>query len=105
MRSPEPCSKRPDAEYRLLLWPELDPWSSGFMQWTRDGVRTPRQMHRFAHRLGRHVNVALSGGRRLDDCLLVSEPANRAETVWVYTGGEDHFLPRETVIDIWESPR
>ena len=74
------------------------------MQWTRDGVHTPRQMHRFAHLMGRRVSVALAGGHRLDDCLLVSAPANRTETVWVYTRGEDHFLPRDTVIDIWESP-
>ena len=73
------------------------------MQWTRDGVRTSRQMHRFAHLLGRQVSVALAGGQRLDGCLLVSAPASRTETVWVYTRGEDHFLPRDTVIDIWES--
>jgi hypothetical protein len=75
------------------------------MQWTRDGVRAPGQMHRFAHLLGQHVCVALAGGERLDDCLLVSAPANRAQTVWVYAQGEDHFLPRESVMDIWESPR
>jgi hypothetical protein len=75
------------------------------MHWKRDGARIPRQMERFAHLLGRRVSVALAGGQRLDDCLLVSVPACGAETVWVYAQGEDHFLPRETVIDIWESPR
>jgi hypothetical protein len=53
---------------------------------------------------GRTVSVALADGSRLDSVLLVSAGRGDAATVWVYGGGTDHFVPRNDVIDAWESP-
>jgi hypothetical protein len=52
---------------------------------------------------GRIVGLALVGGRRLDDCQLVSMPRRGANTVWVFRCGEDVFVPAEHVLEIWES--
>ncbi|MGH9277121.1 MAG: hypothetical protein ACRD12_03290 [Acidimicrobiales bacterium] len=49
---------------------------------------------------GRTVNLALIDGSRLDDVALVSA---RSRTVWIYTNGEDAFLPVDNVVDVWES--
>ena len=73
------------------------------MRWNSNRVPAPGQMNRFAHLLGRQVCVALANGSRVDDCLLVSAPNNRAQSVWIYAGGEDHFLPHDAVVDIWEA--
>lgn len=54
---------------------------------------------------GRIVNVALVGGRRYDDCQLVSVPRRSAKTFWVFTSGEDVFVPADHVLEIWESDR
>ena len=48
---------------------------------------------------GRLVHVALADGSRLDDVALVS--AGRS-SLWVFTNGEDVFVPVETVVDAWE---
>ena len=52
---------------------------------------------------GRTVSIALAGGFRIDECQLVSLPAAAAETFWVYTEGEDRFLPAAQVLDLWEA--
>ncbi len=39
---------------------------------------------------GQSVHIALLGGSRLDDVSLVSA---RASTVWVFTNGQDVFVP------------
>jgi hypothetical protein len=44
---------------------------------------------------GRIVNVALVGGRRYDDCQLVSVPRRRAKTFWVFSSGEEVFAPAD----------
>lgn len=49
---------------------------------------------------GQRVHLALVDGSRIDDCELVSA---RRRTVWVYTNGEDLFVPRDKVVDVWES--
>lgn len=49
---------------------------------------------------GQRVHLALVDGSRIDDCELVSA---RSRTVWVYTNGEDVFVPRDKVVDVWES--
>ena len=54
---------------------------------------------------GRIVNLALVGGRRYDDCQLVSVPRRRAKTFWVFSSGEDVFVPADHVLEIWESGR
>jgi len=52
---------------------------------------------------GHHVNVALLDGTRLDDCSLVSIGRNRLDNLWLFVNGEDVFVPRTQIIDIWES--
>jgi len=49
---------------------------------------------------GRMVHVALAGGSRLDDVELVS---TRRSTCWVYSNGEDVFVPVDDVVEVWES--
>ncbi|HEX2024353.1 MAG TPA: hypothetical protein VHF00_06580 [Acidimicrobiales bacterium] len=48
---------------------------------------------------GRLVHVALADGSRLDDVALVS--AGRT-SLWVFSNGEDVFVPVGTVVDAWE---
>jgi hypothetical protein len=52
---------------------------------------------------GRHVNVALRDGSRLDDCQLVSASRPGAQTVWLFVDGIDVFLPVAAVLEIWEA--
>ena len=66
---------------------------------------TRTQLAASAELQGRSVNLALVGGRRYDDCQLVSAPRRRADTFWVFTSGEDVFVPADHVLDIWESSR
>ena len=49
---------------------------------------------------GRTVHLALVDGSRLDDVALVSA---RSRTLWVFTNGEDTFVPISDVVDVWES--
>jgi hypothetical protein len=51
---------------------------------------------------GRHVSVALKDGSRIDDCELVSIGRKGVTKLWVYTDGEDVFVPRRDVVDMWE---
>jgi hypothetical protein len=52
---------------------------------------------------GRQVSIALMDGSRLDDCSLVSIGRNRLDNLWVFVNGEDVFVPRSHIVDIWES--
>ena len=56
-----------------------------------------RELHRFE---GSSVNLALADGSRLDDVSLVSA---RGVKLWIFAGGEDHFVPVAQVIDAWPS--
>ncbi len=51
---------------------------------------------------GRHVGLALSDGSRIDDCELVSAGRHEVGTLWVFTNGEDTFVPLRDVLDLWE---
>lgn len=53
---------------------------------------------------GREVSIALADGSRLDAVTLVSAGRGRTESVWVYSGGMDVFVPRPNVVDVWEEP-
>lgn len=44
------------------------------------------------------MNLALADGSRLDDVSLVSA---RGTTLWIFTAGEDRFVPVAAVIDAW----
>ena len=52
---------------------------------------------------GHRVSLALRGGRRLDDCELVSVGRAAKRTVWVYANGADAFVPVDEVMDVWEA--
>ena len=49
---------------------------------------------------GRSVHLCLTNGSRLDNISLVSA---RGKTLWVFTNGEDAFVPVSEVIDFWEA--
>jgi hypothetical protein len=51
---------------------------------------------------GRHVNVALADGSRIDDCELVAARCDQAHTVWLYGNRTDIFVPLAAVTDLWE---
>ena len=54
-----------------------------------------RELHRLE---GRNVSVALADGSRLDDVHLVSA---RGVTLWIFSAGEDRFVPVTSVVDAW----
>lgn len=49
---------------------------------------------------GRRVHLALVGGDRVDDAALVSV---RPGTVWIFSNGEDLFVPTPAIVDGWEA--
>lgn len=49
---------------------------------------------------GRAVNLALSGGTRIDGAMLVFAGG---QTLWIFTNGDDHFVPIGDVLDVWEA--
>ena len=52
---------------------------------------------------GRHINVALRDGSRIDDCQLVSASRAGAQTVWLFVDGLDVFLPVAAITACWEA--
>lgn len=54
------------------------------------------------HLEGRHVNVALHDGSRLDDCELVSA-RHGTNTLWLFVNGGDVFVPVSDITDAWEA--
>jgi hypothetical protein len=51
---------------------------------------------------GRQVSVALRNGSRLDDCQLVSAPRAGTATLWLFSNGDDVFVPAGDVVEVWE---
>ena len=52
---------------------------------------------------GQQVNVALRDGTRIDDCQLVSGGRKQVASLWLFSNGEDVFVPRRDVVDVWET--
>ena len=52
---------------------------------------------------GRQVSVALHDGTRIDDSSLVSSGRRHARTLWLFSNGEDVFVPLDDVVDVWET--
>jgi hypothetical protein len=50
---------------------------------------------------GHKVHLALLDGSRIDEAYLVS---GRGSTLWLFTNGEDTFVPADRVIEVWETP-
>ncbi|HEY4408731.1 MAG TPA: hypothetical protein VGO87_02530 [Acidimicrobiia bacterium] len=51
---------------------------------------------------GRRVSLALAGGRRIDDCELMSARSG-CPSVWIFLNGADEFVSAAEVLDYWES--
>jgi hypothetical protein len=51
---------------------------------------------------GRRVSLALAGGRRIDDCELMSA-ATGCRSLWIFRNGVDEFVSTAEVLDYWES--
>jgi hypothetical protein len=52
---------------------------------------------------GRRVGLAVRGGRRIDDCQLVSAGRGPARTLWVFADRADAFVRLDDVVDLWEA--
>jgi hypothetical protein len=50
---------------------------------------------------GRRVSIALVDGTLMSDCVLVSAGTSRVQTLWMLTGGDDVFIRRADVAEIW----
>jgi hypothetical protein len=64
-----------------------------------------RQMRNLRPIEGQQVSIALRDGTRLDDCDLVSSGRNRLGNLWLFVNGEDVFVARSDVVDLWQSSR
>ena len=64
---------------------------------------TATRVHRLSRLEGRRVCLSLVGGRRIDDCELVSAGSGGRRSVWIFQNGEDEYLALGDVIDYWES--
>jgi hypothetical protein len=64
---------------------------------------SPDQISQLKLLEGRHVGVALTDGTRIDDAQLVSSGRGEVRTLWVFTNGEDAFVPLLEVVDVWEA--
>jgi hypothetical protein len=62
-----------------------------------------RAMAKLRELEGKMVGVAIRGGDRIDECMLVSLPLRGAKTFWLWTGAEDVFVARDEVLDVWEA--
>jgi hypothetical protein len=51
---------------------------------------------------GRRVSLALVGGRRIDDCELMSA-ASGCRSLWIFRDGADEFISTAEVLDYWEA--
>ena len=63
---------------------------------------TTRQLGGLRRLEGRRVSLALVGGRRIDDCELMSA-ATGCRSLWIFRNGADEFVSRAEVLDYWES--
>jgi hypothetical protein len=52
---------------------------------------------------GQTVSVALIDGSRIDEAVLVSVGHARARTIWLFSNGDDVFVPAADVVDLWPS--
>ena len=49
------------------------------------------------------MSLALSGGRRIDDCQLISGGRGGCRSVWIFDSGDDRFLSHDEIVDCWEA--
>jgi hypothetical protein len=63
---------------------------------------TRKQLVQLRALQGRRVNLALADGSRIDACDLISVGLGGGAKAWVYSNGDDHFVPVTDVVDFWE---
>jgi hypothetical protein len=63
---------------------------------------TARELGGLRKLQGRRVSLALVGGRRIDDCELMSA-ASGCRSLWIFRNGTDEFVSTAEVLDYWES--
>jgi len=51
---------------------------------------------------GHRVSLALRNGSRIDDSQLISTGQNRVGKLWLFSNGNDTFVPVDDVIEVWE---
>lgn len=51
---------------------------------------------------GRQVGVALTDGKRINDCRLLSAGHSPTNTLWLVSNGADVFVRRDELIAVWE---
>jgi len=68
----------------------------------RSGMAT-NQIHQLRALEGRRVGLAVRGGRRIDDCDLVSVGRAGVASLWVFADGADLFVPFDDLLDLWEA--
>lgn len=54
---------------------------------------------------GHRVSLALRNGSRIDDSQLISTGQSRVGKLWLFSNGNDTFVPVEDVIEVWKSFR
>jgi hypothetical protein len=64
---------------------------------------TVKQIQELRALEGRRVSLAVRGGRRIDDCQLVSAGRGATRTVWVFANAADAFVPFDDVVDFWQA--
>lgn len=61
------------------------------------------QSRRWRSLQGRRVSIAVADGRCIEDCQLISAGVPGTDKLWVFSNGQDVFVPLESVLDIWET--
>ena len=51
---------------------------------------------------GRQVGVALTDGKRIDGCRLLSAGRSPTNTLWLVSNGADVFVRRDELMAVWE---
>jgi hypothetical protein len=64
---------------------------------SRRAAEWPTTLHQYQ---GRRVSIALVDGPVLSECVLVSAGTGRVQTLWIFTGDADVFIPKADVADI-----
>jgi len=64
---------------------------------------TANRIHALRALEGRRIGLSVRGGRRIDDCQLVSTGRGRARTVWIFADGADAFFSIDDIVDLWEA--
>lgn len=73
------------------------------MDKTEQRKQVTEQLRRWRSLQGRQVSIALSDGRCIEGCQLISAGVSGTDKLWVFSNGKDVFVPVESVLDLWEN--